>query len=59
MDPEENTVLIREIIDLLNSDSALSVMANDYNVVWCVEELLSMYHDVDEKLKEIHDATRF
>lgn len=56
MDPEE---LVSEIIDTLNRDTALSIMASEYNVVYCIEELISMYHDVDEKLKEIHDATRF
>ena len=56
MDDDEKVRVLDDIIELLNADDSISIMASEYNVVFCLEELLDLYHDTKDKLQEIHDT---
>lgn len=59
MEVEEKAEKLDEIIDLLNSDNSISLMAYDHNVVYCVEELIELYQTAEGRLQEVDDAVRW
>lgn len=59
MNAEEKAEKLDEIVDLLNNDNSISLMAYDYNVLYCIEELINLYQEAEDKLEEVNDTVGF
>ncbi len=55
MNTEDKAKKLDEVIDLLNNDNSLSLTAYDYNIVECVEELINLYQESEERIEEVNN----
>jgi hypothetical protein len=55
----ELNVIIEGVINVLNNDNTLTIMAYPHNVVYCVEELVEICADYEAKLTEIEDTAKW
>ncbi len=55
MNTDDKAKKLDEVIDLLNNDNSLSLTAYDYNIVECVEELINLYQESEERIEEVNN----
>ena len=55
MNTEDKAKKLDEVIDLLNNDNSLSLTAYDYNIVECVEEIINLYQESEERIEEVNN----
>ena len=55
MNTDDKAKKLDEVIDLLNNYNSLSLTAYDYNIVECVEELINLYQESEERIEEVNN----